>query len=315
MPYSVGGKMIVAITGASGLLGQTLCSLLLENDMKVHALIKEEGPNNVLSPKVFRTYGDISNKKDVERFINNSKPDYFIHLAAQTQAFDSFANPYDTFVPNVLGTLNILESLREYGNCRAIAVASSDKAYGKLDGEEYREDSPLNGIFPYDCSKSITDLLCRSYRNTYDMPIATTRACNIYGIGDLNAGRLIPGAVNAYLKKSTFEIRNGGLDVREYISAHDVSTAYLAILRHTEKENTFDTFNIGSGDIYSTKDLFDLVSSHLNNEIEYVITNNESVEIPFQKLNSERIRTIGWSPKYTIKTHMKELLDWYKKIY
>lgn len=307
--------MIVAITGASGLLGQSLSALLLKNGMRVHAMIREEGPNNVLPREIFRTYGDISNKKDVERFIHNSNPDYFIHLAAQTQAFDSFRQPYETFVPNVVGTLNILESLREYGKCKAIIVASSDKAYGRLHGEEYLETGPLNGIFPYDASKSITDILCKSYRHTYDMPIATTRACNIYGVGDLNTGRIIPGIINAYLNGSTFEIRNGGLDVREYISNEDVSLAYLAILKHIEKQNSFDSFNIGSGDTYATKDLFDLVVSHLDNKVNYIITNNQSVEIPFQKLNSNRIRSIGWSPQHTMKTYIKEIIGWYKNIY
>jgi len=302
------------VTGASGLLGQALCSMFLENGLQVHALIKEEGPNNVLSPKVFRTYGDITNKKDVERFLENSKPDFFIHLAAQTQAFKSFSKPYDTFMANVLGTLNVLESLREYNKCKAIIIAASDKSYGRLDGEEYLESSPLNGIFPYDCSKSMTDMLSRSYRETYGMPVVTTRACNIYGVSDLNFGRLIPGSVNAYLNKNVFEIRNGGKDVREYISVEDVASAYISILDYIQKENRFDSFNIGSGDIYSTKDLFDMVNFHLDNKINYFISNNQSVEIEFQKLNSDRIRALGWKPKDNLKNYIPKLIDWYLRL-
>jgi nucleoside-diphosphate-sugar epimerase len=120
-----------AITGATGLLGSNLVNRLLTMNHEVNVLIKDENSKSILNSNVTKIYGDISDKHDIEFFIQRANPTHFIHLAAQTQAYDSLKYPYPTFYSNVVGTLNILESLREYGNCKAIIVASSDKAYGK----------------------------------------------------------------------------------------------------------------------------------------------------------------------------------------
>ena len=222
----------IAITGASGLLGSHLANQFVANGHEVFALIKDENSKSILSKDVTRIYGDISNKSDIEYFIQKANPNYFVHLAAQTQAYDSLRYPYQTFYNNMVGTLNVLECLREFSLCEAIVVASSDKAYGELVGESYKEDHQLRGVYPYDASKSATDLIANSYRVTYKMPVAITRACNIYGVGDYNPQRLIPGVVSAYLKKRTFTIRNQGLDLREYIHVSDVVSAYEHILQY-----------------------------------------------------------------------------------
>ena len=185
----------IAITGATGLLGAHLANSMVSKGHEVFALIKDENSKSILSKDVTRIYGDISDKSDIEYFIQKANPSYFVHLAAQTQAYDSLRYPYQTFYNNVVGTLNVLECLREFSLCEAIVVASSDKAYGELVGESYTEQHQLRGVYPYDASKSSTDLVSNSYRVTYDMPIAITRACNIYGIGDYNPQRLIPGVV------------------------------------------------------------------------------------------------------------------------
>jgi len=200
-----------AITGATGLLGSNLVNKLISMGHEVNALIKDENSKSILDSSVTKVYGDISDKKDIEYFIQKTDPTHFVHLAAQTQAYDSLKYPYPTFYNNIVGTLNILESLREYAKCKAIIVASSDKAYGELVGEKYLENHPLNGIYPYDASKSSTDLISSSYRKSYNLPIIVTRACNIYGIGDYNRQRLIPGIVYSHIRKNEFVIKNWNL--------------------------------------------------------------------------------------------------------
>ena len=95
---------------------------------EVNALIKDENSKSILDTRVTKVYGDISDKKDIEYFIQKTDPTHFVHLAAQTQAYDSLRYPYHTLYNNVVGTLTVLECLREFSLCEAIVVASSDKA-------------------------------------------------------------------------------------------------------------------------------------------------------------------------------------------
>jgi CDP-glucose 4,6-dehydratase len=301
-----------AVTGATGLLGSNLVNRLLKMGYEVNVLIKDESAKSILSKNVTRTYGDISDKHDIEFFIQKSNPSHFIHLAAQTQAYDSLRYPYATFFNNMVGTLNILESLREYGNCSAIIVASSDKAYGELIGSKYQEQHPLNGIYPYDASKSATDLISNSYRQSYKLPIIVTRACNIYGIGDYNRQRLIPGIVNSYLKNSEFIIRNGGKDNREYLHVEDAVDAYVALLHYAETKNRFGAFNISSGDAYTTIDLFNLVQKKIKKPILHKIVSEPTLEIMNQFMDSQLLKEeTNWIPKQKLSNTIGEIVQWY----
>ena len=302
----------IAITGATGLLGSHLSNYYLSLGWNVFVLLKDEHSRTELSQKVNKVYGSINNKSDIDFFIEKSRPDYFIHLAAQTQAYDSIKYPYNTLYTNVVGTLNILESLRDYENCKSIIVASSDKAYGELISDEYFEDHILNGIYPYDASKSMTDILCNSYRNTYKMPIITTRACNIYGTGDNNTQRLIPGIVKAYKEGATFTIRNGGKDIREYINVKDVVSAYDNILIYGEAVNNISSFNISSGERYSTLEVFNIVQDVIGKNIEHEIIESDGFEIKKQFMNSSLLQEkTNWKPQHTMANTMKEIVNFY----
>jgi CDP-glucose 4,6-dehydratase len=302
----------IALTGASGLLGSHLANQFVANGHEVFALIKDENSKSILSKDVTRIYGDISNKSDIEYFIQKANPNYFVHLAAQTQAYDSLRYPYQTFYNNMVGTLNVLECLREFSFCEAIVVASSDKAYGELMGESYKEDHQLRGVYPYDASKSATDLIANSYRVTYKMPVAITRACNIYGIGDYNPQRLIPGIVASYLKGKTFTIRNGGLDLREYIHVSDVVSAYEHILKYVSGENKVGAFNISSGDRHKTIEIFKLVQEIIGKEIDFKTVDGESLEIKRQFMDSSLLtQKTGWAPKQSLTESMNETVAWY----
>jgi CDP-glucose 4,6-dehydratase len=279
---------------------------------EVNVLIKDENSKSILDSSVTKVYGDISDKRDIEYFIQKTDPTHFVHLAAQTQAYDSLKYPYPTFYNNIVGTLNILESLREYGKCSAIIVASSDKAYGELIGKKYLESHPLNGIYPYDASKSATDLVSNSYRKSYNLPIIVTRACNIYGIGDYNRQRLIPGIVYSHLRKSEFVIRNGGRDFREYIHVEDAVDAYIRLLDYAETNNSKGAFNISSGDAFSTLELFNLIQTEIGSSIKHTVIDKPTLEIVSQFMDSKLITSeTGWSPKYDLKNSIGKIVEWY----
>jgi CDP-glucose 4,6-dehydratase len=306
--------MKIAITGASGLLGSNLANFYSDRGHEVYILVKDEFYSVNLNENLNKVYGNVSIKSDVDYFVQKSSPDYFIHLAAQTQAYDSLKYPYNTFYINFVGTLNVLESLREYKKCKSIVVASSDKAYGELDGFEYTESHRLDGIYPYDASKSATDLLSRSYKRTYGMPVISTRACNMYGAGDSNYQRLIPGIIKSFIDGAVFEIRNGGKDIREYIHVQDVVEAYNEILKFNELPHDIDSFNISSGERHSTLDIFNLVQASIGKNIDNIIIDTKSLEIKKQFMNSSLLREkTGWFSKRTLNSSLKEVVDWYIK--
>jgi CDP-glucose 4,6-dehydratase len=306
----------IAITGATGLLGAHLANSYVQSGHQVFALIKDEHSKSILSPDVTRVFGDISRKSDMEYFIQKSNPNYFVHLAAQTQAYDSLRYPYQTFYNNIVGTLNVLECLREFSNSESIVVASSDKAYGELQTDFYTEDHPLNGIYPYDASKSATDLVANSYRVTYGMPVVVTRACNIYGAGDYNRQRLIPGIVNAYMKNDEFTIRNSGKDLREYIHVEDVVTAYRNIIPIANSSSVGSSFNIASGDRYTTLEVFNLIEKIIGNPIKNRILNDESMEIKRQFMDSTKLtRETGWRPSIKFESILPSTVEWYLSNY
>lgn len=306
--------MNIAITGATGLLGNSLVDYFIQNNHKVYVLVKDEHATLKLSEGTNKVYGNTNVKCDVDFFVQKSLPDYFVHLAAQTQAYDSLKYPYNTFFTNCVGTLNVLESLREYAATSAIIVASSDKAYGELQDDEYLETSPLNGIYPYDASKSITDIICRSYKRTYSMPVITTRACNIYGKRDYNQQRLIPAIIGALRSGIPFVMRNNGEDVREYIHVDDVVTAYSCILEYAKNSGKVDSFNISSGERFKTKDVLRMIQNHAGREIPIRIDSITTMEIKKQFMNSDLLRvSTGWKPNMSFESSLGEVVDWYLK--
>lgn len=301
-----------AITGATGLLGSHLIKKLKNKGKIINVLIRDENAKSLLIDDINKFYGDISNRQDVDYFIQRTNPTHFIHLAAQTQAYESLKYPYSTFYNNVLGTLNVLESLKDFNECKAIIVASSDKAYGTLIYEKYTENHPLNGIYPYDASKSATDIISNSYRQTYKLPIVTTRACNIYGEGDYNTQRIIPGIINAYVKKQKFVIRNGGEDYREYIHVDDLAECYLEIIKFIERDNSIPSFNITSRDGCTTLDLFKMIQNLIGSSIPHEISYNSSLEIKKQVMDDSLLRdNLDWKSKNTLKSSLPSIIKWY----
>lgn len=305
--------MNICITGATGLVGIHLSNYYLEQGYNVYVLLREESGNSLLDPRINRIYGNLNNKQDVDFFIQRSLPHYFIHLAAQTQAYDALKYPYNTFYTNFVGTLNVLESLREYGRAQSIVIASSDKAYGELEGDEYLESHSLNAVYPYDASKAGTEILAKSYKETYDMPVVITRACNIYGEGDTNQERLIPGILHSVKNNNVFVIRNNGEDIREYIHVQDVVSAYVKIADFVSIDRTVPSFNISSGERYSTLEVFNLMQSKLP-LIPHRIDRPKGKEIKKQFMNSDLLRSkTNWKATHTLEGSLDSVIDAYMR--
>lgn len=306
----------VLITGATGFVGTYLTDRLLLEGANVVTIMRDFLPlspfidSNVhLDVTVVR--GDLSNRELVERVISDYEIDSVFHLAASTVVSIANAAPYPTIENNIKSTLNVLEAVRTYGKVRHTVVASSDKAYGELDDRRmYVESDPVNGLHPYDCSKSCTDLLAQSYAATYNLPIAISRCGNIYGGGDMNYSRLIPNTIRRLLRGTIPVIHGTGNETRDYFYVEDAANAYVLL---SERE-AVGPYNFSTGAELTVKRVIETICEIMRLPIRYDVLNNSDAEICYQWLDSTKARdNLGWLPKFSFAEGLRRTVDWYKK--
>jgi len=310
----------VFVTGATGLLGSWLTKSLIDKKANVIGMVRDSVPNSNLyrfglGKKISIVRGALEDYFAMERFINEYEVDTVFHLGAQTIVGTANRNPLSTFEANIRGTWNLLEACRRNKKVVRIVVASSDKAYGQHDKLPYNEDYPLQGKHPYDVSKSCTDLISHAYCVTYKLPVCITRCGNIYGGGDLNFNRIIPGTIQSVLKNESPIIRSDGKFIRDYIYVLDIVNAYLFL---AEKMDTLDihgeAFNFSNDQPISVKELVQIILKLMKREdLDSVILNEASNEIRDQYLTSEKARSmLDWKPQNTLEQGLVNTIDWYK---
>jgi len=188
--------------------------------------------------------------------------------------------------------------------------ASSDKAYGDLETLPYSEDMPLRGSHPYDASKSCADLLAQCYIATYKLPVAIVRCGNIYGGGDYNFNRIVPGTIKSVLEGKRPVIRSDGSLLRDYIFVQDAVSAYLALGRSEET----GPFNFGTESPTSVKDVVNMILALMKSRLRPDVRNDAPNEIFQQWLSCKKARKLlGWKPKYDFKRGLSETIAWYRK--
>jgi CDP-glucose 4,6-dehydratase len=224
----------VLVTGATGLLGGGLVKRLLDLGAETVCLVRDWVPQSefVRARRVEQTRlvrGDVRDQALLERSLGEYEVDTVFHLAAQTLVPVANRNPVSTFQTNVAGTWALLEACRRSPSVKQIVLASSDKAYGSHDALPYTEETPLRGTHPYDVSKSCADLVAQAYAATYRIPVAITRCGNLFGAGDLNWNRIVPGTVRSVLRGKRPIIRSDGQYVRDYFGAEDAAGASLLL--------------------------------------------------------------------------------------
>ncbi|MEE2885607.1 MAG: GDP-mannose 4,6-dehydratase [Chloroflexota bacterium] len=310
----------VLVTGPTGIIGSWLVKGLLENGARVTGLIKEEDQRSELyrsrdSDSIISVNGGLEDYDLLERILKDFEIDTVFHLGAQTIVGTALENPLQTFETNIRGTYNLLEACRINSVSRTV-VASSDKAYGKQSQLPYTEDMSLSGLQPYEVSKSCTDMLAQSYYHSYELPVAVARCGNVYGGGDLNWSRIVPGTIRSLLKEERPEIRSDGEYVRDYIYVKDVVLAYMRLAEYLENDNVKgQAFNFGNEIPITVKALVKRIQEVMDCEyIEPEILSKAEGEIPSQYLSSDLARRVlSWAPKYDEETGLSETVDWYSK--
>ena len=224
-------------------------------------------------------------------------------------------SPLATFESNIRGTYNLLEACRVQSSLvKRVVVASSDKAYGEAQTLPYVETHPLAGRHPYDVSKSCTDLLAATYHATYGLPVTIARCGNIYGGGDLNWSRIVPGTIRSLLKGERPILRSDGSFVRDYIYVEDAVQAYLSLAEGvSEADVQGEAFNFSNESPVTVRQIVEAIAERMEaTDLPPVVLGTAAQEIPSQSLSAEKARRIlGWQAEHSLPSGLQRTIDWY----
>jgi len=313
----------VLVTGAGGFVGSWLAKALVEAGARVTCILRDRPKFSnfrlfELDEVVDIVWVDLTDYINVERILNEYEIEICFHLAAQAIVGVANSNPLSTFESNIRGTYHLLEACRRCSTVQAMIVASSDKAYGDQEQLPYREEFPLNGLYPYDASKACVDILARCYYHTYKLPVAVTRMANTYGGGDFNFSRLIPGTIRYILKDEDPIIRSDGTPERDYLYISDAVDGYLKLAERLLEDSGMagQAFNFGTGLPVSVIDLVNMLIRLSGNDIvspRIMSPTKIHGEIDRQYMDSSKANQIlGWQAKTRLEEGLRKTIDWYR---
>ena len=317
----------VFITGGTGLLGSELVSQILSHQEanRVVCLVRDYIPNSRFFSENFNrrvtvVHGDLRDEKLIDRTLNEYEINTVFHLAAQTIVGHANQRPGETLDVNIRGTWTLLDACRSNAKTvKTIVFASSDKAYGDLNGERYDEAYPLKGEHPYDVSKSCADLICQAYAKTYGMNIGITRCGNFFGPGDLNESRIFPSTILSVLKGERPQIRSNGKFIRDYIFVEDGASAYRTLARKMiEFPEKFkgEAFNFSYELKLSVLDVVAEILKAMGSQLKPEVLGTSTHEIPVQALNSAKaMKLLNWKPDFGFSEGVGKTVAWYKDEY
>lgn len=308
------------VTGATGLLGGWLIKRLIDHGADLLCLIRDWVPQcelvrSRLIEQVKTVRGDVQDQALLERVLGEYEIDTVIHLAAQTIVTIANRNPVATFATNIGGAWTMLEACRRSPTVKQIVLASSDKAYGDHETLPYDEKMPLQGRHPYDVSKSCADLIAQTYAATYGLPVAITRCGNLYGGGDLNWNRIIPGTIRSVLRGQRPVIRSDGQYVRDYFYVEDGAAACMSLAERlaTNPDLCGQAFNFSNELQVTVLAMAEQILRLMDSDLEPDVRNEATHEIPHQYLDATKARRVlEWQPLCTLEEGLRRTIAWYR---
>lgn len=271
--------------------------------------------------QIIHIKGDVRNLEYLKQVFDTYQPEIVIHMAAQPIVRASYQDPVGTYETNVMGTVNILECVRLHPCVKSFLNVTTDKVYENREWEwGYRENEPLDGFDPYSNSKSCSELVTHSYKNSFftdgHVAISTARAGNVIGGGDFAMDRIIPDCVRAALKGEDIIVRNP-YSTRPYQHVLEPVCAYLMIAaRQYEDGNYAGYYNVGPDDrdCFQTGALVDLFVRCWGNNLRWINRfDGGPHEASFLKLDCSKLKkTFGWHPRWDLETAIKNVVEWTK---
>lgn len=317
----------VFVTGHTGFKGSWLCRMLTNTG----AIVTGYGLEPPTIPSVFEIagiskdiysfIGDIRNRRLLKKVFDEAQPEIVFHLAAQPIVRDSYKDPAYTYETNVMGTVNILECIRNSSCVKSFLNVTTDKVYlNKEWSWGYRECEELDGYDPYSNSKSCSELVTHSYKNSFfhdgSVAISTARAGNVVGGGDFANDRIIPDCVRAAIKGEDIVVRNP-YSVRPYQHVLEPLYAYLMIAAMQYEDVRYaGYYNVGPDDVdcFRTEALVDLFVKKWGDGLKWIERFDSGPhEANFLKLDCSRLKsTFGWKPRWNLGTSVEMVVEWSK---
>lgn len=319
------GKRIF-ITGHTGFKGSWLCKILANAGARVtgYSLTPPTEPSlfneATIDKNVVSIIGDIRDYDSLKKAFDEAQPEIVFHLAAQPIVRDSYKDPKYTYETNVLGTVNILECVRNNNCVKSFLNVTTDKVYenNDLNNHGFVEEEKLDGFDPYSNSKSCSELVTHSYKKSFfqNVAISTARAGNVIGGGDFANDRIIPDCVRAMKNGVDIIVRNP-FSTRPYQHVLEPLFAYLMIAQKQYENSEYQGwYNVGPDDVdcFQTGALVDLFCKYWGEGSRWINKYDGGPhEAAFLKLDCAKLKkTFGWNPRWNLEKAIEKTVEWYK---
>lgn len=317
----------VFVTGHTGFKGSWLCKMLANAGAEVtgYSLNPPTTPSLFeiaeIKNDVHSVIGDVRNYRELKAAFDEAQPEIVLHLAAQPIVRDSYKDPAYTYETNVMGTVNILECVRNSCCVKSFLNVTTDKVYlNKEWAWGYRENEELDGYDPYSNSKSCSELVTHSYQNSFfadgSVAISTARAGNVIGGGDFANDRIIPDCIRAAIKHEDIIVRNP-FSTRPYQHVLEPLYAYLMIAAKQYADGSYaGYYNVGPDDrdCFQTGALVDLFVKHWGDNMRWINRYDGGPhEANFLKLDCSKLKTtFGWKPHWDLDKAIERVVEWSK---
>ena len=328
----------ILVTGHTGFIGSWLVLWLQSLGAKVigYSLEPPTKPSLFetlgLENEITHIIGDIQDKQNLSNNIEKHKPEIVIHLAAQSLVRVSYEDPSETFQTNILGTVNILDSIRKLDYVKACIVMTSDKCYQNLDANSFhKETDPLGGSDPYSASKGAAEIITNSFRNSFfnleknhdkNTGIATVRAGNVIGGGDWARDRVIPDCVRALTTDKKIRVRNpSSIRPWQFVLEPISGILWLGSKLYAKPKKYSEAWNLGPNQTSNTT-VEKVVQNVIRiwNKGDWIDVSKESRDQPIELISllldsTKALNLLEWKTVYSFENAINETVSWYKSYY
>jgi len=315
-------KKNVLITGMSGFFAPHIAEKLINLGANVVGTVHDKKTSYAklsgIEAKIAICQADINDLDRLKEIITNYEIDYIFHCAANSIVRYCANNPVGSFQTNIMGTANLLEAARLSCTVKGIMCMESDKSYGSFDVDDlpYKEDQCIKPSNVYEVSKACSGLIATAYANNYSLPVFTIRAANLYGPGDANTSRLIPGSIMRLLHGENPVLFKGVANyIREFLYVGDAAYAVVKLMEKIDITKS-QIINLGSAEVHRVENVIDILCSKIDPKIKPIIKEKQGsfIEIEEQYVDFSKLKGLVENYKPTdLDTGLKLTIDWYRE--